>query len=168
MQLFDTQIQSFTQLEINEKLDKPVPTSFLQHKGLGSIERCERTIRHPNLLANLEGDRRLRPVNALLHLLQDARRDVSPDMEAAMLERYLSARPETDREAFLADYRALAASNAARILGRVFARQSLLGRRQYEAFMPRTWRYLERNLADPALVGLRAWMDRHVPPEARR
>ncbi|MDB5417427.1 MAG: conserved predicted phosphotransferase, partial [Phenylobacterium sp.] len=60
-----------------------------------------------------------------------------------------------------------AAANAARILGRVFARQALLGRAQYKAFMPRTWRYLERDLTDPALAGLKAWFDRHVPPGAR-
>lgn len=107
------------------------------------------------------------PAWDLTHLLQDARRDVSPALEAAMLDRYLAARPGLDREAFLADYRALAASNAARILGRVFARQALLGRTQYKAFMPRTWRYLERNLEDPRLGGLKAWFDRRVPPEAR-
>jgi hypothetical protein len=84
-----------------------------------------------------------------------------------MLERFLAARRELDRDAFLADYRALAASNAARILGRVFARQALLGRPQYKAYMPRTWRYLERNLQDPALAGLQAWFARHVPAEAR-
>jgi len=110
---------------------------------------------------------RAHPAWDLLHLLQDARRDVSAELEAAMLERFLAARAELDREAFLADYRALAASNAARILGRVFARQVLLGRPQYRAYMPRTWRYLERNLLDPALAGLKAWFDRHVPPEAR-
>lgn len=108
------------------------------------------------------------PAWDLTHLLQDARRDVSPELEAAMLDRFLAARPDLDREPFLMDYRALAASNAARILGRVFARQALLGRRQYEAFMPRTWRYLERNLEDPALAGLKAWFARHVPAEARR
>jgi aminoglycoside/choline kinase family phosphotransferase len=111
---------------------------------------------------------RAHPAWDLTHLLQDARRDVSPDLETAMLDRYLAARPGVDREAFVADYRALAASNAARILGRVFARQALLGRRQYEAYMPRTWRYLERNLADPAMADLKAWFDRHVPAEARR
>ena len=111
---------------------------------------------------------RAHPAWDLTHLLQDARRDVPPALEAAMLERFLAGRPDLDREAFVADYRALAASNAARILGRVFARQSLLGRPQYQAFMPRTWRYLERNLRDPALVGLRAWFDRHVPEGARR
>ena len=107
------------------------------------------------------------PAWDLLHLLQDARRDVSPELEAAMLERYLRARPDLDASRFLFEYRALAASNAARILGRVFARQALLGRPQYKAFMPRTWRYLERNLQEPELAGLKAWFDRHVPPEAR-
>ena len=110
---------------------------------------------------------RAHPAWDLTHLLQDARRDVSPELEAAMLGRYLDARPGTDREAFLADYRALASSNAARILGRVFARQALLGRAQYKAFMPRTWRYLERNLTDPAMAGLKAWFDRNVPTGAR-
>jgi aminoglycoside/choline kinase family phosphotransferase len=111
---------------------------------------------------------RAHPAWDLTHLLQDARRDVSPELEAAMLDRFLAARPGLDREAFIHDYRALAASNAARILGRVFARQALLGRRQYEAFMPRTWRYLERNLTDPSMAGLKTWFDRHVPAEARR
>lgn len=110
---------------------------------------------------------RAHPAWDLTHLLQDARRDVSPELESAMLDRFLARRPDLDREAFLADYRALAASNAARILGRVFARQALLGRAQYRAFMPRTWRYLERNLEDPAMAGLKAWFDRHVPVEAR-
>jgi aminoglycoside/choline kinase family phosphotransferase len=110
---------------------------------------------------------RAHPAWDLTHLLQDARRDVSPELEAAMLDRFLAARPGLDREAFIADYRALAAANAARILGRVFARQALLGRSQYRAYMPRTWRYLERNLEDPRLSGLRRWFDRHTPAEVR-
>jgi aminoglycoside/choline kinase family phosphotransferase len=110
---------------------------------------------------------RAHPAWDLTHLLQDARRDVSPELEAAMLGRYLDARPASERDAFHADYRALASSNAARILGRVFARQALLGRAQYKAFMPRTWRYLERNLADPALTGLKRWFDAHVPVAVR-
>jgi len=110
---------------------------------------------------------RAHPAWDLTHLLQDARRDVSPELEAAMLDRFLARRPNLEREAFLADYRALAAANAARILGRVFARQALAGREQYRAYMPRTWRYLERNLKDPELAGLQRWFDRHVPAEAR-
>jgi hypothetical protein len=110
---------------------------------------------------------RAHPAWDLTHLLQDARRDVAPELESAMLSRFLAGHPDLDREAFMSDYRALAASNAARILGRVFARQSLLGRPQYQAYMPRTWRYLERNLQHPALADLKRWFDRHVPTEAR-
>ncbi len=109
------------------------------------------------------------PAWDLLHLLQDARRDVAPELETAMLDRYLAARgPALDRETFLHDYRALAALNAARILGRVFARQEVLFRRdRYTAFMPRTWRHLERDLDVGGLHGLKHWFARHVPAEAR-
>lgn len=108
------------------------------------------------------------PAWDMLHLLQDARRDVSPDLETAMLDRYLGARPELDRERFLQDYHALAAANAARILGRVFARQEVLrGTGKYAAFMPRTWRHLERNLRRAGLSDLERWFDTHVPRESR-
>ena len=108
------------------------------------------------------------PAWDLLHLLQDARRDVPAVLEAQMLDRYLAKRPDLDVPAFLADYRALAALNAARILGPIFARQVVhFGRPKYIAFMPRTWRYLERNLAHPELGALKAWFDRWTPPDTR-
>ncbi len=108
------------------------------------------------------------PAWDLLHLLQDARRDVAPELETAMLERFLRARPRLDREAFLADYAALAALNAARILGPVFARQVVLfGRDKYRAFLPRTWRALERNLQHPGMAELKAWFDRNIPADRR-
>jgi len=111
---------------------------------------------------------RAHPAWDLLSLLQDARRDVDPALEAAMLDRYLAARPALDRAAFLADYRALAALNAVRILF-IFARQVVFFERpRYVAFMPRTWAHLVRNLADPSLAEVRAWFDRNVPAEARR
>jgi hypothetical protein len=103
-----------------------------------------------------------------LHLLQDARRDVAPELEAKMLDRFLALRPELDREQFLFEYRALAALNAARILF-IFDRQVAgFGKPRYEAFMPRTWRALERNLETPGLEGLKAWFAREVPAEFRR
>jgi aminoglycoside/choline kinase family phosphotransferase len=106
---------------------------------------------------------RAHPAWDLLSLLQDARRDIDPALEAAMLERYFVARPQVDREAFLADYRGLATLNAARILF-IFARQVAgFGKPRYVDFMPRTWRYLERNLAAPQMAPLRSWFDRHVP-----
>ena len=108
------------------------------------------------------------PAWDLVSLLQDARREVPAGIETAMVARYLAARPGLDAEAFRADYAALGALNALRILGPIFARQiTAFGRKKYRAFLPRVWRYLERNLEHPDLADLRAWFDRYTPPEAR-
>jgi aminoglycoside/choline kinase family phosphotransferase len=100
-------------------------------------------------------------------LLQDARRDVSPELEQAALDRYFSQRPGVDRQTFMADYAALAVLNEARILG-VFARLIARdGKPRYRRFMPRLWGHLQRNLRNPALADLKRWFDRHIPVEAR-
>jgi aminoglycoside/choline kinase family phosphotransferase len=100
-------------------------------------------------------------------LLHDARREVSPELEAAALKRYFELRPEVDRGQFLADYHALGALNIVRIIG-IFARLVTRdGKPRYAAFLPRLWGYLERCLDDPQLAELKRWMDRHLPPEAR-
>ena len=110
---------------------------------------------------------RAHPSWDLHSLLQDARRDVDPALEAAALDLYFARRPSVDREAFMVDYVALAALNEARILG-VFSRLIVRdGKPRYKAFMPRMWRHLEANLRAPALDPLRAWFDRYVPAEAR-
>ena len=110
---------------------------------------------------------RAHPAWDLSMLLHDGRRDVSPDRETAALERYLAARPNVDREQFLADYHGLGALNSARILF-IFARQVAgFGRPKYAAFVPRMWRYLDRCLADPSLAGVKAWFDRETTREAR-
>jgi aminoglycoside/choline kinase family phosphotransferase len=107
------------------------------------------------------------PAWDLAALLQDARRDVAPELEAAMLERYLAAGLREDRDAFLADYAALATLNNVRVVG-IFARLIARdGKPRYRAFLPRMWRLLDRNLAHPDLAELKAWFDRYVPPAAR-
>ena len=100
-------------------------------------------------------------------LLHDARRDVSPEREAAVLARYLAARPDIDRDAFIADFHALGALNIVRILG-IFARLVARDAKpRYRNLMPRLWRYLDRCLTDHPPPGLRDWLDAHVPHEAR-
>jgi aminoglycoside/choline kinase family phosphotransferase len=107
------------------------------------------------------------PVWDLSMLLHDARRQVTPALEAAALDRYLAARPGIDRARFLDDYRALGALNIVRIIG-VFSRLVTRdGKPKYLAFMPRMWGYLDRCLETPALAEVRAWLDAHVPHEAR-
>lgn len=110
---------------------------------------------------------RAHPSWDLHSLLQDARRDVSPALEAEALDRYLALRPGVDRAAFMADYSGLAALNEARIIG-IFARLIARdGKLRYRQFLPRMWRHLNFNLAQPALAPVARWFDRHVPAEVR-
>jgi len=110
---------------------------------------------------------RAHPSWDLHSLLQDARRDVPPTLEARALDHYFSLRPQVDRAEFMRDYAGLAALNEARILG-IFARLIVRdGKPRYRAFMPRMWAHLNANLTRPGLEAIRAWFDTHVP-EARR
>jgi aminoglycoside/choline kinase family phosphotransferase len=110
---------------------------------------------------------RAHPSWDLHSLLQDARRDVSGDLEAEALERYFEVAGVADRAAFLRSYAGLAALNEARILG-IFARLiSRDGKPRYGAFMPRMWAHLNANLTKPGLEGVARWFDRHVPEGVR-
>lgn len=107
------------------------------------------------------------PAYDLVSLLQDARRDVSPALEAAMLERYAGAARVDDAERFRARYEILGAQRNSKILGiftRLWKRD---GKAHYLAFQPRVWGYLERNLAHPALAPVKAWFDANLPVQAR-
>jgi hypothetical protein len=104
----------------------------------------------------------------LMMLLQDARRTVSPEREAASLDRYLAAHLGLSRDVFLGDYAAAAGLNACRIIG-LFARLTVRDAKpRYAGFIPRMWVYLERNLAAPGMEAVSAWFDRHAPKDARR
>ena len=100
-------------------------------------------------------------------LLQDARRDVPQQLEAAMLDHYFALRPDIERETFMADYAALAALNEARIIG-IFSRLiSRDGKPRYRAFLPRMWRHLMTNLQRDDLTPVRRWIEARVPQDLR-
>ena len=105
------------------------------------------------------------PAYDLASVLEDARRDVSPEIERLMLDRYIAA--TGNAEAFERAYWALAAQRNTRILG-VFTR---LWKRDnkphYTQFQPRMWGLLERDLAQPGLEPVREWFDANVGPEHR-
>ena len=103
----------------------------------------------------------------LVSLLEDARRDLAPGLADAMLARYLAAFPELDRDAFRASYAILGAQRSAKIIGMFTRLCRRDGKPRYLAHIPRVWRLLEGDLAHPALAPVRAWLDRHLPPERR-
>lgn len=105
------------------------------------------------------------PAYDLVSLLQDARRDVAPELETAMLDRYKRITGEGD--AFDVAYHVLGAQRNAKIVGiftRLWQRD---GKPRYPGLCPRVWRYLERDLAHPALKPVAAWFDAHIPAEMR-
>lgn len=102
----------------------------------------------------------------LVSLLQDARRDVSEELEAAMLARYAD-RVATD-EHFLADYARLGAQRNAKIVG-IFTRlHKRDGKPKYLGMIPRVWAAMERDLAHPALAPVARWFDANIPAELRQ
>ena len=99
------------------------------------------------------------PAYDLVSLLQDARRDVDPALEEAMLAHY----GPVDRAA----YALLGAQRNAKILGiftRLWKRD---GKPRYLSYQPRVWAYLERDLAHPALAPVARWFDTYVPHDKR-
>jgi aminoglycoside/choline kinase family phosphotransferase len=103
----------------------------------------------------------------LVSLLEDARRDVAPDLAAAMLERYLAAFPGIDRAAFMASYAVLGAQRNCKIVG-IFTRLCVRdGKPIYLKHIPRVWRLIEQDLRHPALAPVARWLAHHIPPELR-
>ncbi|HXG81117.1 MAG TPA: phosphotransferase [Sphingomicrobium sp.] len=105
------------------------------------------------------------PAYDLVSVLEDARRDVPPELERDMIDRYKIKAAADDR--FEPAYWALAAQRNTRILG-VFCR---LWKRDnkphYKQFQPRMWGLLERDLARPGLEPVREWFDANIPSSHR-
>jgi hypothetical protein len=105
------------------------------------------------------------PAYDLVSLLQDARRDVDPSIEEAMLARYQAATGAGDD--FMRAYHVLGAQRNAKIVG-IFARLwKRDGKPRYAGLCPRVWTYLERDLTFPTLAPVARWFDENVPPERR-
>lgn len=102
-----------------------------------------------------------------MSLLEDARRDIDPDLIARMKARYLARRPALDPDAFAASWAVLAAQRHAKVIG-IFTRLCKRdGKPGYLLHIPRVWRLLEQACAHPALAVLKDWLDTHIPTEQR-
>lgn len=111
------------------------------------------------------------PAYDLISLIEDARRDVSPELAEAATMHYLETMKAqgtpVDETAFRREMAIMAAQRNAKIVG-IFARlHSRDGKARYLGLLPRVWGYLERDLSHPALTELRAWYDRVIPKANR-
>jgi aminoglycoside/choline kinase family phosphotransferase len=104
----------------------------------------------------------------LVSLLEDVRRNVSPALRQAMIDRYLAANPQLDRDAFMTVYAISGAQRNIRIAGtfaRLLRRDNKPG---YQRYMSRTWELIAEDLRHPTLAPVAAWFNRYLPSSDRR
>ncbi|MDA5092939.1 phosphotransferase [Aliiroseovarius sp. KMU-50] len=102
------------------------------------------------------------PIYDLVSLTRDARRDVSPDVAQACLQRFAEARGG-DIEALTHAAAVIAVQRNLRILG-IFARLSRkMGKLSYVDLIPRVWAMLLNDLEHPELTGLRRALLSRLP-----
>lgn len=105
------------------------------------------------------------PAYDLVSLLQDARRDVAPELEAEMLDYYVAQ--SGAGEDFRADYARLGAQRNAKIVGIFVRLWKRDGKPRYLDYIPRVWALLERDLKHPALAPVADWFAANIPAELR-
>lgn len=102
------------------------------------------------------------PAYDLASLLNDARRDVSPNVKQAMIDHYIAS-TNSNADVFNAAFSAVSAQRNLRIIGG-FSRLSLhFGKSGYCDLLPRVWRNLLIDLEHPTLAGLRETVLRDLP-----
>jgi aminoglycoside/choline kinase family phosphotransferase len=102
-----------------------------------------------------------------MSLLEDARRDIDPQLVSDMKARYMAAFPALEHQAFAASWAVMAAQRHVRVIG-TFARLKIRdSKSHYLVHMSRLWRYMDQCLKDPVLADLKTWLDTHVSPELR-
>ena len=103
----------------------------------------------------------------LMSLLEDARRDINPELKTKMLARYHAALETKDIENFNDAFAILAANRHAKVIGiftRLFVRDN---KPVYLKHIERVWKLLEYSLEHPALAPVNTWFKKYVPVEMR-
>ena len=103
------------------------------------------------------------PAYDLMSLITDIRRDVSPDLKAALIARFCDVAKISDRDSFKAAYAVLSVQRGTKLLGFPVRADLKFGKPQYRALLPRVKRHLAEDLAHPAIAPIRAWYARHLP-----
>lgn len=104
------------------------------------------------------------PAYDLVSLVEDARRDVAPQIRAAAIARYQGLSGARDLDAAMAVHAAQRHLRVAALWVRLHRRD---GRPHYLAHGPRCWALLGRALEHPATTPLRDFLDTHLPANRR-
>ena len=103
------------------------------------------------------------PAYDLVSLIEDARRDVSPDLAAPLLKRFCEKAGLKYGSEFMTAYAVMGAQRNAKILG-IFVRLAERdGKPHYRELIPRVAAHFKGNLQDPKCAALKAWIGTYVP-----
>ncbi|HEY4940914.1 MAG TPA: phosphotransferase [Rhizomicrobium sp.] len=107
----------------------------------------------------------------LISLVEDARRDVAPEIAEATTAHYFAAMRAQglalDEATHRGQMAVMAAQRNAKIAG-IFARlYKRDGKSRYLSYLPRVWGYLGKDLEHPAMADLKSWYDKAIPCETR-
>jgi N-acetylmuramate 1-kinase len=103
----------------------------------------------------------------LVSLLEDARRDVPPALQALLKSEYIAALG-LDEAKFNRDYALYGAQRNAKILGyfvRLYRRD---GKPRYLAMIERVWTYFLADIEHPSLNDVQQWIQKYFDHDARR
>ena len=99
----------------------------------------------------------------VVSLLEDARRDISPNLGESMIQRYHEGMPLLEIENFRTWYHVLGAQRHCKVAG-IFLRLLLRDdKSHYIRHIPRVMHLLEQQLTTPILLPLRQWLDLWLP-----
>jgi len=103
------------------------------------------------------------PAYDLVSLIEDARRDVSPDLAKPLLKRFCEKAGLKYGPEFKTAYAVMGAQRNAKILG-IFVRLAERdGKPHYRELIPRVAAHFKGNLEDPKCAPLKAWIETYIP-----
>lgn len=100
-------------------------------------------------------------------LLEDARRDVSPDVVHQCSQQFLASYPKEQHEALEITAKVLGAGRHVKVIG-VFTRYAIRQNNDSKCVhLPRLWSYLEQHFKDPLFAPISRWFAEYFPLSAQ-
>jgi N-acetylmuramate 1-kinase len=103
----------------------------------------------------------------IVSLLEDARRDVSPQLADHLISRYLKSFPKIHRKDFQAAYSIFGIQRNLKIIGFCAAQAAKHKNPYYLSLLPRVWRYINQDLKHPLLLPMKNWLIKVLPAQMK-
>jgi len=103
------------------------------------------------------------PAYDLASLIEDIRRDVSPELTEPLIARFCDKAGLRDGPEFRAAYAVIGTQRSTKLLGFPVRADLKFGKPQYRALLPRVTRHFQNSLSHPALIDIKIWFETYLP-----